>query len=676
MQDRAVPGAMDVNRVPEVSIIIVSYDTGAFIPTCLGALAQRARDADCEVIVVDNASSDGSPGLIERDFPWVQLVKNPVNVGYARAVNQGMRLGRGRYFLVLNPDVEVTDGAVAALVSFMDCNPRVGLAAAKLVYPDGTLQMSCRTFYTLPTVLLRRTPLGKLFPDSAIVRRHLMLDWDHNSEREVDWVLGACMMVRREAYESLGGMDERFFLYLEDVDWCFRMQKHGWKVAYVPSSVMKHYHRRESARLLPDRKLVSHLLSTFRFYDKWNSALFGLKRQRRALWLVATLVADLVLVNLAFLCAYYLRYAARGVFAKPLYGLGPYRGFVVFVNVICLVSLVYSGFYRRRRSTTFVRDLVGIARALLLASLVIMAATYLTRTITYSRAVVVIFWPLATVLVALGRAVGRQVHSGLRRGFFDLRRAVVVGEDVDAVELKTRLLASRSAEYDFVGYVSPGGRPAPPGLKPLVGDAADIGVIVADHRISDVFVCDKRLSRAEIGPVVIAARRAGAEVKVVSEVTDILIHGSQLDAIGGIPVVVFPPAGLSGVRLATKRAGDLVLATVGLGLVAAISPVVAVWQAITYRNFAPLGRAFAQLGLAVSGRLSLVGPNAPVSGEPVRPGVIGPGRASEGLSCEDRARIDIYYIQNWSPTYDLELVLGNLRGLGSLFGRQAPEGPK
>jgi GT2 family glycosyltransferase len=659
-------------QVPEVSIIIVSYNTRQFISLCLAALAGTAGDLTREVIVIDNASTDGSVEMIEREFPWVTLVRNPSNLGYAKAVNLGMRLARARYSLVLNPDVEVAEGSVASLVAFMDRNPGVGIASAKLVYPDGSLQMSCRTFYTLPVVLLRRTPLGKLFPNAKLTREHLMLDWDHNSERLVDWVTGACMMVRREAYESVGGMDERFFLYLEDVDWCYRMGKHGWKVAYVPSAVMKHHYRRESARLVPDRKLLAHLLSTFRYYDKWNPAVFGLKRERRVLWLVSTLIADLVLVNLSFIVAYYLRYVARGVFTKPLYGLGIYRGLLVFVSLVCLFSLAYSGFYRKRRSTTFIRDLVGIARALLISSLVIMAATYLTRTITYSRAVILIFWPVSALLVTFGRAIGRLLHAGMRRGFFDLRRAVIVGEDADAAELKTRLLGSRRVEYDFVGYVAPAGRQVESSMRPLVGEDRDIERIVAEHRVSDVFVCDRKLSRAEIGPLVIGARRAGAEVKVVSEVTDILIHGSQLEEVEGVPVVVFPPASLSGVRLITKRAADFALAVLGIILLMAVSPLVLVWQTAAYRNYKPLGRAFKGLGSVVAGRSSLVGPDRLIAGERLKPGVISPGQGAEAHSSERRDRIDIYYIQNWSMSYDLELVLGSLRGIDGLFQKPAP----
>jgi N-acetylglucosaminyl-diphospho-decaprenol L-rhamnosyltransferase len=658
---------METRAPIDVSIIIVSYNTKDFIDACLRALAERERGVTMEVIVVDNASHDGSVEIIRKSYPDVRLVENTANLGYAKAVNQGMACARGRYFLVLNPDVEVTEGAVGSLAAFMDGNPSVGLAGAKLVYPDGTLQMSCRTFYTLRTVLLRRTPLGKIFPDARVVRDHLMVDWDHASEREVDWVLGACMMVRREAYESLGGMDERFFLYLEDVDWCYRMKKHGWTVYYVPSAVMRHHHRRESAKLIPDRQLVAHLFSTFRFLDKWNSAVYAMKRERWVFSLAATVASDLVLINLAFVLAYYLRYAARGVFTKPLYGLGIYSGLVVFVNVVCLVSLVYAGFYRRPRPTTFVRDLVGASRALLLGALVIMVATYLTRTITYSRAVILVFWPVSVLLVTSGRAVGRWLHRRLRAGLFDLRRAAIVGEDADALDLKARLLALRGGEYDFVGYVGPAGRTMGSDLKPVLGDVGDVGALVKEHRLHDLYVCDKRMSRAEIGATVIAARRAGAEVRVVSEVTDILIRGSQLEDIGGVPVIVFPPASLSGVRLATKRISDFCLALVGIVVLLALSPLALAAQALSHREYGRLGRSLKNLALVLRGKLSLIGPGEPVSGERLKPGVVGPWVGIAGLADDEKARLDVYYVQNWSLSYDLEILLEGSRRIGKLF---------
>jgi GT2 family glycosyltransferase len=651
-----------------ISIVIVSYNTREFMRNCLASLDGDRSGLVREVVVVDNCSTDGSVETIEVEFPSVKLIKNTSNLGYARAVNQGLKHSTGRYSLILNPDIEITEGAIEGLWSFMETNPRAGIAGAKLVNPDGSLQFSCRTFYTFSIVLLRRTFLGKLFPNSRRIRDHLMLDWDHDSDREVDWVLGACMMVRREAYEATGGMDERFFLYLEDVDWCFRMKKHGWGVYYVHSAVMKHHHRRESARLLPDRKFMSHLFSTFRFYDKWDSGLYSVKRERRTLSLVGTLVSDVIFINLAFVLAYYFRYAVSPFFEKPLFSLVVYRGFMIFVNVLCLLSFAYSGLYRKPRRSTFIRDLISITRSLLVSSLVIMAATYLTRTITYSRLIVVAFWPISALLVTTGRALIRVVHHNLRRSYFDLRRVAIVGNDRHAVALRDRAVSHPDGSYDFVGYIKPPAPAVGEELKPLIGDTADVGRLVVEHRLHEVLVCDSRLSREQIGRIVIGARRSGAEVKVVSDVTDMLIRGSILEDIGGIPVVTFPPGSLSGLSLITKSVADVLGAVAAMVVLLILAVPVFLFQSLSYRNYSAWVSAVRQVGLVLSGRRSLAGPRHQVDGESVRPGITGIWLTSPGAGDESQTdRLDMYYIQNWSVSADLEIVMLTIRRLAKLF---------
>jgi GT2 family glycosyltransferase len=655
----------------EISILIVSYNTRDFISKCLESLRRDSSGLVGEIIVIDNCSSDGSADMIEREFPDVTLIKNESNLGYARAVNQGIGRSSGRYFLILNPDIQTTPDAVKNLWSFMEATADAGIAGGKLLNPDGSLQTSCRTFYTVPTVLLRRTFLGKLFPNSGLIRRHLMLDWDHNSDRQVDWVLGACMIVKREAYQAVGGMDERFFLYLEDVDWCYRMKKHGWKVYYVHSAVMEHHHRRESAKLLPDSRLLSHLFSTLRYADKWSSAAYGLKRERRVLSLIGTVAVDVILINLSFVLAYYLRYALVPFMAKPLFSISIYRGFMIFVNIVCLFSFVFSGLYRPMRETSFARDLIRVARAILLSSLVIMAATYLTRTIAYSRVIVLVFWPVSVLLVTTGRAVLRRLHRMLRRSLFDLKRVVIVGEGDDAADLRKRVITPGGG-YDFVGYVVRGGEDVPADLRPLIGEVDRIGGLVVEHRINEVLVCDKQLSRDDMGRIIVAARSSGAEVTVVSEVTDMLIRGSLLEEMAGIPVVVFPPASLSGANLVTKWIGDYVAAVVASAGMVLLAPAVFLLQAFTHRNYSAWTNAFAQIGLVLKGDKSLVGPKHALKGERIKPGVTGlwltDGEKAAGVGEDKR---DIYYLQNRSMSGDIEIMLVSLKCLPGLFRGKA-----
>lgn len=659
----------------KVSIVIVSYNTKEFLRACLASISDLYAGILPRVTVVDNASEDGTVEALEAEFPEASLIKNTTNLGYAKAVNQGIEASSSPYVLVLNPDIEVRAGSIENMVEFMESHPDAGIGGARLVYPDGTLQPSCRTFYTLPVVLLRRTFLGKLFPNAGPVREHLMLDWDHATDRAVDWVIGASMIVRKEAFERVGGMDERFFLYLEDVDWCSRMQKHGYKVYYVAGAEMKHHHRRESARLLPDRKLLAHLFSTFRYYDKWGSGAYALKRERWLLWLIVSLLTDLVMINASFLISFYVRYLFQDVFTKPIYPVATYRGFMIFVNLICIFSFIYSGLYRKPRRASFVHDLIRISRSILLSSLIIMAATYLTRTIAYSRFVVAIFWPISALLVTFGRSALRALHRGLRRSFFDRKRIAVVGGLADTVRLVESLLRNAPGEYDFVGYILPTGRSVEEDIGPIIGETSGIGETIVAQRLNEVFVSDNRLSRQEVGNVVIRARRSGVEVMVASEVTDMLIHGSTIEEIGSEPFVVFPPSSLSGARLATKRLFDWIFAVIGLVLLILISPLVVIFQALAYRNLGTFVDTVRKLTYVMGGRKSLVGPSRAMGGERVKPGITGLWLIGDGAgSGPRRDRLDIYYLENWSLSLDMEIGLSSLGRIRNLFGRAGVAG--
>jgi GT2 family glycosyltransferase len=225
---------LDASR-PDVSIIIVNWNTRDLLARCLRAVEATVKRARYETLVVDNASSDGSPDMVQRDFPAVTLIANRENVGFARANNQAMRAAAGRYWLLLNSDAFVKEGAVDEMVAFMDAHPQAGIAACKLLYEDGRLQHSCYTFPTLRTELFTAFGLDKLFPKSRLFGQYLMTDWDYSSTREVDVVMGAFMLARAEAVRQVGLMDEAFFMYSEEVDWCYRFKKAGWAVYYHPA---------------------------------------------------------------------------------------------------------------------------------------------------------------------------------------------------------------------------------------------------------------------------------------------------------------------------------------------------------------------------------------------------------------------------------------------------------
>lgn len=253
---------------PDVSVIIVTHNHAAYLPACLDSLAPERQGVNLEILVVDNASSDGSALVAHDQGEAVRLIVNTTRQGFAANNNCAIRLSAGRYVLILNPDTVTPMGALSQLVRYMDTYPKVGICGPQLRFPDGRVQPSCRRFPTLGSVLARRTPLRKILGRSALNARHLMSDFDHTRTSPVDWMLGACLMVRRELLRTVGLLDEGYFLYVEDIDWCYRAWRAGWQVMYVADTHIVHHHLAESDRVLFSRYSWYHLQSMWRYYRK------------------------------------------------------------------------------------------------------------------------------------------------------------------------------------------------------------------------------------------------------------------------------------------------------------------------------------------------------------------------------------------------------------------------
>jgi hypothetical protein len=256
MPARRDPSILGSGAAVDLSIVIVSYNSAGFLPGCLDAVA-RTAGVSHEILVVDNASADGTPELVRRSFPAVRLIANPDNRGFARACNQGLRAGTGGHLLLLNPDAVVGEGAVDRCVAFLDAHSDVGIVGPRIENPDGTLQRACRRSLPTPTVsLFRLGGLDRLFPGHPAARAYNLEDADPARTLDVDAVSGSFLMVRREALERAGYMDERYFLYGEDIDFCVAVKRAGFRVVYYPEAVVMHHKGASSrqARLTANRE--------------------------------------------------------------------------------------------------------------------------------------------------------------------------------------------------------------------------------------------------------------------------------------------------------------------------------------------------------------------------------------------------------------------------------------
>lgn len=222
---------------PEITVILVSFNTASSTRECLRALLSTDKHPEKEIIVIDNASHDGSAAMIRQEFPEVRLIANDVNVGFGRANNQGAAVAQGRYLLLLNTDAFIRQDTLQKTFEYMECNPRCGILGVKLLDQDGVLQPSARYFPTPSNIFLRRTGLEQLVPRSRLIDD---MNWDHASIRVCDWVPGCFYLTRRELVQQVGLFDPRYFLYYEEVDHCLAAKRAGWDVVFFPDTSVTH----------------------------------------------------------------------------------------------------------------------------------------------------------------------------------------------------------------------------------------------------------------------------------------------------------------------------------------------------------------------------------------------------------------------------------------------------
>lgn len=268
----------------DLSIVIVNWNVRELLHACLRSILQAATadpgdpyvwhwpDAprySFEVIVVDSASSDDSVASVQKDFPSVRLHASSVNLGYARGNNVGIQESAGRFVLLLNPDTQVLDGALPYMLDYLESHPQVGVLGPQLLYADGSVQPSRRRFPTLATALIESTFLQTWFPHHPALRQYYVRDRPDNEISEVDWVIGACLLVRREAIAQAGLLDEGFFMYSEELDWQRRIRTAGWKVVYFPTAQVLHYEGKSSEQAIALRH-IRFQESKVRYFTKYH----------------------------------------------------------------------------------------------------------------------------------------------------------------------------------------------------------------------------------------------------------------------------------------------------------------------------------------------------------------------------------------------------------------------
>ncbi len=231
---------MTENQLFKLSIIIVSYNSLNYLRDCLDSINNNKPSASFEITVVDNASSDGTVKAMRKDYPYLKLIENTRNKGFAAANNMAIKSSSSEYILLINSDCQVYANSIDRLLEFADANDDAGIAGPRIINNDGSLQFSCRKFPSFFDAGMHSL-LTNIAPDNPFSRRYKLADINRDEISKVDWVSGSCMLIRRAALNDTGLMDEKYFMYVEDTDLCYQMWKKGWKVYYFPESEILHH---------------------------------------------------------------------------------------------------------------------------------------------------------------------------------------------------------------------------------------------------------------------------------------------------------------------------------------------------------------------------------------------------------------------------------------------------
>jgi N-acetylglucosaminyl-diphospho-decaprenol L-rhamnosyltransferase len=256
--------------VPQLTVIIVNWNVRELLRACLRSVLSQLGEAG-EVVVVDNASGDGSADMLRAEFPQVRLMANAQNVGFGAANNQALVESDAPFVLFLNPDTEVRPEAIGRLLAFMQDRPRVACAGPRLLNPDGSTQSSRRAFPGVATAFVESTILQRWFGGLKALARFYRAAQADNQPQPVDWLVGACLLMRRSALDQVGFFDERFFMYSEEMDLCYRLRQAGWEVWYVPAAEVVHHEAASSSQDLFRRNVNFHE-SRYRFFRKHHGA--------------------------------------------------------------------------------------------------------------------------------------------------------------------------------------------------------------------------------------------------------------------------------------------------------------------------------------------------------------------------------------------------------------------
>lgn len=654
----------------DISVVIVNYNVREFLNNALISLFRSLEGYSSEVFVVDNASDDGSVELVQKNFPQVTLIANSGNVGFAKANNQALARSTGKYILLLNPDTLIQEDTFDKLIEFFESHPDAGMAGCKILNPDGTLQLPCRRSFPTPWTAFTKTfGLSTLFPKSKLFARYNLTYLDPDDTYEVDAVSGSFMMITRDVYDRIGGLDETFFMYGEDLDWCFRVQQSGLKVYYVPTTSIIHYKGESTKRSnIDELNVFYNAMRLFVRKHHTGSSLFEwfiysgiyirklIADSARLLKPAGVAVLDMMIVVVTIMVGEY--YRKGGLFTLPEYA---YPWVFVMPALTMFLSLLMYGLYSEFKLS------VSRSFAAVLTGFTIIAATVaFEKDFAFSRIIMVISGGLSLIIIPGWRLILRILGFSERSSRTTLfgRRTLIVGVQQSGQDILRKLRANVGGGYSVVGFVDVNRKRL--GEKILdveiLGSIDTISRIVKEHHISEVIFSSDSVSYSTILNIIATNQYRFVNFRLVPNNLEVIIGKPSIDQLDQIPFIEIDYNIANPGNRFIKRVFDI---TFSLFFLISIAPFVYFIRLFSRKSLIGIHDVISQLHSVLTGGKSVVGYSTESKKKFFRgkPGITGLIQIqNEGaLTPEEREQYDLYYAKNQSLMLDLEIIVKSIQ---------------
>jgi hypothetical protein len=644
---------------PKVSVIIVSFNVRGFLENLVTSLRHALDGIESEIIIVDNSSDDDSVDFLKRNHPDIKLIENRTNVGFGKANNQGVRISSGEFLLLINPDAIVEENTIKGMLAFSNLHPEAGASSCKVLNADGTLQKTCRRGFPTPWVAFTKiSGLSFLFPHTKTFGRYNLTYLNPEKAHEVDAIGGSFMFIPRKVFEEVGGFDEDYFMYGEDIDLCYKIKKAGYKVYYTPQTTVIHF-KGESTR----RSSINQTYEFYRAMSVFVGKRYGsgtllsfslkfaifLNRQTRLLFRfvkrISPALIDFCISVLAMFIGEFLK--THRIFAIPSYG-RPY--FYIAPGIVFVMFGIGFGIYGENKFSFRLSFLSTLLTFLLFSSL-----TYFFKEFAFSRLIVLIGSLIMALVIPGWRLVYRLKNSvGVPRHPFFGRKTLVVGTDDRAMELIKKIRGRVSMGYDIVGIVSEEKQQENRllGIR-VMGNLSELPRLVRERRIDDVLFASGKISYSQVLQAIANAKNSTVSFKLVPDTMDVIIGKTYVDGLTDVPLVDIDYNISKTRNKVMKRLFDILFSTIGM---------IFLFPIAFLRKESAIRRVFKKLPDVLSGKLSVVGRSEyyPQGNDEVfgKTGVTGVVQINRGqsLSDEEIEKLYVYYARNQSFWLDLEII--------------------